>query len=197
MRSLRRFLDTARGDLLEALYVLAVTTGMRRGELLGLHWRDVNLTQGTLQVRYTLQQGGVLGEPKTAKARRQIDLTSLAVEALQRHRILQLKALYEAGENWMETDFVSTNARGNYVDPDNMQHRSFGPLLRRAGIPKIKFHDLRHTAATLLLALDTRPKVVQELLGHSQIAVTMDVYSHVLPTMQREAMDGLDKLLRA
>ena len=80
----KRFLEAARGNLLEALYVLAVTTGMRRGELLGLHWRDINLNQGTLQVRYTLQQGGVLGEPKTAKARRQIALASLAVEALQR-----------------------------------------------------------------------------------------------------------------
>ena len=193
----RRFLEAAREDRLEALYVLAVTTGMRRGELLGLHWRDVNLDQGTLQVRHTLQQGGFLGEPKTAKARRQIDLAPLAVEALQRHRIHQLKDRYEAGPQWPDTDFVFTNALGNYVDPDNLRRRSFGPLLRRAGVPSIRFHDLRHTAATLLLGLDTRPKVVQELLGHSQIAVTMDVYSHVLPTMQREAMNGLDKLLRA
>ena len=193
----KRLLDAAREDRLEALYVLAVTTGIRRGELLGLHWRDVSLDQGTLQVRYTLQQGGHLGEPKTAKARRQIDLTPLGVEALRRHRIHQLKDRYEAGALWAETDLVFTNALGKYVDPDNLRHRSFGPLLRRAGLPSIRFHDLRHTAATLLLGLDTRPKVVQELLGHSQIAVTMDIYSHVLPTMQREAMNDLDKLLRS
>ena len=131
----RRFLEAAGDDRLEALYVLAVTTGMRRGELLGLHWRDVSLDQGTLHVRYTLQQGGYLGEPKTAKARRQIDLTPLGVEALQRHRIQQLKDRYEAGPQWANTDFVFTNALGNYVDPDNLRHRSFRPLLRRAGLP--------------------------------------------------------------
>ena len=197
VEEVRRLLAASKGNRLEALYVLAVTTGMRRGELLGLHWRDVYLDQGTLQVRYTLQQGGYVGEPKTAKARRQIDLPTLAVEALQRHRIHQLKDRYEAGPRWSDTDFVFTNALGNYVDPDNLRHRTFAPLLRRAELPSIRFHDLRHTSATLLLALDTRPKVVQELSGHSQIAVTRDVYSHVLPTMQREAMNGLDDLLRA
>ena len=193
----RVFLEAARQDRLEALYVLAVTTGMRRGELLGLHWQDVNLEQGRLQVRYTLQQGGFLGEPKTARASRQIDLPSLSVEALKRHRLHQLKERIEAGPLWTDTGFVFTNALGNYVDPDNLRHRSFGPLLRRAGVSKIRFHDLRHTAATLLLSLDTRPKVVQEPLGHSQISVTMDVYSHALPTMQREAMNDLDRLIRA
>ena len=193
----RQFLRAAHEDRLEALYVLAVTTGMRRGEILGLHWRDVSFDQGVLQVRYTLQQGGVLGEPKTAKGRRQIDLPLLSVEALQRHRIQQLKDRMEAGASWVDSDFVFTNAVGKYIDPDNLRHRSFGPLLRRAGLPQIRFHDLRHTAATLLLSLDTKPKIVQELLGHSQIGVTMDVYSHILPTMQREAMNNLDKLLRA
>ena len=103
----------------------------------------------------------------------------------------------EDGASWVDSDFVFTNAVGKYIDPDNLRHRSFGPLLRRAGLPQIRFHDLRHAAATLLLSLDTKPKIVQELLGHSQIGVTMDVYSHILPTMQREAMNNLDKLLRA
>ena len=103
----------------------------------------------------------------------------------------------EAGTSWVDSDFVFTNGVGNFVDLDNLRQRSFGPLLKRAGLPSIRFHDLRHTAATLLLGLDTRPKIVQELLGHSQIGVTMDIYSHALPSMQREAVNGLDKLLRA
>ena len=197
LEEVKRYLEAAREDRLEALYVLAVTTGMRRGELLGLHWRAVDLDQGTLQVRYTLQQGGFLGEPKTAKSRRQISLTPLAVEALQRHHLCQLKERLKAGALWVDTDLVFTNSLGSHVDPDNLRHRSFNSLLRRAELPPIRFHDLRHAAATLLLGLDTRPKVVQELLGHSAIAVTMDVYSHVLPTMQREAMNDLDDLLRA
>ena len=120
----------------------------------------------------------------------------MALEQLG-NRLHQLKERIEAGPLWTDTGFVFTNALGNYVDPDNLRHRSFGPLLRLAGVPKIRFYDLRHTAATLLLSLDTRPKVVQELLGHSQISVTMDVYSHALPTMQREAMNDLDRLIRA
>jgi len=96
---------------------------------------------------------------------------------------------------WRNTK--QTNTIGNHVDADNLRLRSFSPLLERAGLPTIRFHDLRHTSATLLLSLGTNPKVVQELLGHSGIAVTMDVYSHVLPTMQQEAMSDMDKLLSA
>jgi len=193
----KKFLEAAREDRLEGLYVLAVTTGMRQGEILGLQWRNLDLENGTLQVHATLQQGGTLGEPKTAKARRQIDLPIVAIEPLRRHRIRQMKERIEAGPLWGESDFVFTNAVGRHIDPDNLRHRSFGPLLQRAALPNIRFHDLRHTAATVLMSLGTHPKVVQELLGHSQIAVTMDIYSHVLPTMQRKAMDDLDKLLSA
>ena len=193
----RQFLSAAQGNRLEALYGLALTTGMRQGELLGLSWRDVDLDIGTIQVRSTLQQGGVLGEPKTPKSRRRINLPAMAVEALRKHRILQLKERMEAGSAWVESGFTFTNTVGNHVDADNLRLRSFSPLLERAGLPTIRFHDLRHTSATLLLSLGTNPKVVQELLGHSGIAVTMDVYSHVLPTMQQEAMSDMDKLLSA
>ena len=109
----KRFLEAVKEARPEAIYVLAVTTGMRRGELLGLHWRDADLDQGTLQVRYSLQQEEFLGEPNTARARRHIDLPPLAVEALQCHRIFQLKDRFEASP-------VFTNGLGNYVDPDNL-----------------------------------------------------------------------------
>ena len=128
---------------------------------------------------------------------RRINLPVMAVEALRKHRILQLKERMEAGSAWVESGFTFTNTVGNHVDADNLRLRSFSPLLERAGLPTIRFHDLRHTSATLLLSLGTNPKVVQELLGHSGIAVTMDVYSHVLPTMQQEAMSDMDKLLSA
>ena len=136
-------------------------------------------------------------QPKTPKSRRRINLPVMAVEALRKHRILQLKERMEAGSAWVESGFTFTNTIGNHVDADNLRLRSFSPLLERAGLPTIRFHDLRHTSATLLLSLGTNPKVVQELLGHSGIAVTMDVYSHVLPTMQQEAMSDMDKLLSA
>lgn len=89
------------------------------------------------------------------------------------------------------------NRVGSYLNADNLRHRSFGPLLERAGLPRVRFHDLRHSAATLLLSLGTHPKVVQELLGHSQIGVTMDIYSHSLPNMQQEAMAEMNRLLMA
>jgi integrase len=99
--------------------------------------------------------------------------------------------------SWLETNFVLTNVIGNCIAPDNLRNRSFRPLLLQAGLPIIRFHDLRHTSATLRLSIGTNPKVVPELLGHSRISVTMDVYAHVLPTMQQDAMDDLDDLLSA
>ena len=191
----KRLLGAARGDRLEALYVLALTTGMRQGELLGLRWQDVDLEMGALQVRVTLQRGGTLGEPKTDKARRQIILVEIAMDALGRHRNNQWQERIGAGAAWADHDLVFTNTLGGPVDANNLRKRSFPALLRRAGLPRIRFHDLRHSAATLLLSLGTNPKVVQEVLGHSQIGVTMDVYAHKLPTMQRDAMADLNRLL--
>jgi len=121
----------------------------------------------------------------------------LAVDALRRHYGRQLKERVEAGPEWIESGLVFCNAKGNPINPSNLRSRSFIPLLKNADLPLIRFHDLRHTSATLLLGLGTNPKIVQEILGHSQISVTMDVYSHVLPTMQRDAMTDLNNLLIA
>ena len=193
----KQLFEVARADSLEALYVLALMTGMRQGELLGLRWRDVDLLQNTLQIRSQLQRGGVLGETKTAKSRRQIELPVLVVDALRRHRLRQLKEQIEVGPAWAGLDLVFTNSVGNPINPSNLRQRFFLPLLKEAGLPTIRFHDLRHTSATLLLGLDANPTVVQELLGHSQIGITLDVYSHALPTMQRKAMNDLNELLSA
>jgi integrase len=176
----KRLLGAAVGDRLEALYVLAVTTGMRSGELLGLKWEDIDLRAGTLRVRRTVFNGKV-SEPKTAKSRRSIKLTRSSVRALQGHPVV--------GE------WVFCTGVGTTISVHNFHNRSWRPLLRKAGLPQIRFHDLRHTCATLLLTKGVHPKVVQELLGHSSIAITLDTYSHVLPNMQGEAVRAMEDMV--
>jgi integrase len=194
----RALLGAAQGDRLEALYVLALTAGMREGELLALRWRDVDLDGRTISVRGTLQwtpSGFELAETKTASSRRQVAITEAAAAALRRHRASQLEERLKVGPAWRDLDLVFANELGGPLNASNLLRRSFRPLLERAGLPRIRFHDLRHTAATLLLGLGRHPKVVSEMLGHSQISVTLDLYSHVTPTMQREAVQALDALL--
>jgi integrase len=190
-------LAAAGGDRLEALYVLAVTTGMRRGALLALRWRDVDLDQGALAVTGSLQRiGGALtiGEPKTTSSRRRVVLARIAVGALRSHRVAQaerqLGALY-----WEDLDLVFTNEIGRPIEPGNLLRRSYWPLLDRAGLRRIRFHDLRHTAATLLLSRGVHAKVASEMLGHSTIGITLDLYSHVSETMQRDAAAAMDAVL--
>ena len=170
---------------------------MRQGELLALRWRDVDLDGRTLQVGATLQRtrdGFAFTEPKTASSRRPVALTRAAVDALRRHRARHLEERL-AAVVWEDNALVSANEVGRPVEAGNLLRRSFWPLLERAGLPHIRFHDLRHTVATLLLAQGTHPKIVAEMLGHSQIAVTLNLYSHVAPTMQRQAADAMDAIL--
>ena len=205
----QRFLEAAEGDRFYALYVLAITCGLRQGELLGLTWENVDLDKGILQVRYQLQwvkreavRGGgkrekpswVLTEPKSAKSRRTVMLPQVAVQALKKHRVQQIAEKLEMGEVWQDLGFVFTTPIGTPQDASGLRKRSFQPLLKRAGVPRIRFHDLRHTCATVLLAQGVHPKVVQEQLGHSQISLTLDTYSHILPTLQQEAANEMDKM---
>jgi integrase len=192
----RRFLEVAQGDRFHSLYFLALSTGMRQGELLALHWANVDLNRGAAQVTGTLQQrGDAITEPKTAHSRRQVALTKTAIEALRQHRIAQAEARLRLGPAWTDNDLVFCNEVGGFVDASNLVRRSFLPLLKRAGLPRIRFHDLRHSAATLLLSEGVHPKIVSEMLGHSQIAVTLDLYSHVTPTMQRQAAEAMEAVL--
>jgi integrase len=193
-------LDAVAEDRLQALYVLAITTGMRQGELLALRWRYVDLPAGRLHVCGSLQRtpaGLVITEPKTASSRRPVALTRLALAALRRHREAQTRERLRAGPAWHDRDLVFPNELGKPLEAGNLLRRSFWPLLKRTGLPHIRFHDLRHTAATLLLGKAVHPKVVAEMLGHSRIAVTLDLYSHVTPTMQQQATEALDALFLA
>ena len=195
----RMLLETAASERLEALYVLALSAGLRQGELLALRWRDINFDAGSVQVRGSLQRttGGLtIAEPKTARSRRLITLTAAAANALRRHRSAQAKERLRLGAIWEDNDLVFANEIGRPIEAGNLLRRSFWPLLERAGLPHMRFHDLRHTAATLMLGQGVHPKVVAEMLGHSQISVTLDLYSHVTPTMQQQAARAMDSVLK-
>jgi integrase len=187
----RRLLAAAEGHRLEALIVLAVFTGMRQGELFALQWPDLDLETGALCVRHSLEEVGgklALKEPKSGKARR-VELPPLAVAALWGHRARMLTEGHLDGPVFCDT-------RGGWLRKSNFLRNVFQPLIKKAGLPRRRFHDLRHTSATLLLTLGVHPKVVQERLGHSKINVTLDTYSHVAPTLQKEAAAKLDGLFR-
>jgi integrase len=161
-------LEAARGERLEALYVLAVTMGLRQGELLGLKWEDVDLEARTLQVRRTLttaKGGPVLSTPKTKGSRRSVKLTQSAVEALRSHLQRQLGEIDRAASLWRESGLVFASEMGDPLDRRYVTTHRFKPLLKRAGLPQIRFHDLRHTCATLLLGRNVNPKIVSEMLG--------------------------------
>jgi integrase len=185
----QRFLDVACEDRLRALWVLALHTGLRRGELLGLRWSDVDLDQAVLHVRRSLvQSGGVLGfqEPKTSSGRRTIALDTPCVVALREHRARQAEQRLRMGSLWQDHDQAFATELGTPLEPSNVDRR-FRALVTRAGVPRIPFHGLRHTHATLLMKAGVNPKVASERLGHANITLTLSTYSHVLPQMQQEA----------
>jgi integrase len=194
----RIFLHAAREDHLEAMYVLAVHCGLRQGELLGLRWEDVDLEAGTLRVSRTLSRtkdGPSFTAPKTANSRRTVRLTSGAIEALKRHSEQQAGDIVRMDTLYRDQDLVFASEIGTPLNRHNVNYRSFKPLLERAGLPNIRFHDLRHTCATLLLAKGVHPKFVQELLGHATIAITLDTYSHVLPGMGDQVSRAMEVAL--
>jgi integrase len=219
----KALLNAAAGDPLEALYVLAITTGMRQGELLGLRWPSVNLPKATLSVVGTLQRtpnGLQVMKPKTATSRRTIQLTAVAVAALRRRKGIQAEERIAVAEVWENTGLVFTNEIGRGIEKQNLLRRSFWPLLAGIGMaevipttakrrygkkvktvkvikykPAIRFHDLRHTAATLLLEQGTHPAVVAAMLGHSKTSTTLNIYSHVTPSIMGAARTAMEEIL--
>ena len=178
----KAFLEAARGDRYEALYVLAVHYGLRQGELLGLKWADLDMNAGVLQVRRTMSEardGRIEEETKSGKGRR-IDLSQSVLEALRRHRTRQNEERLESA-SWKDHGLIFPSVKGTPTNSNNLYYRSFKPILKGAGLPDIVFHELRHTCATIRFMKGQHPKRVSGLLGHSSVAFTLDKYSHIIP----------------
>ena len=185
-------LKSIREYRLEVLLTVAVVTGMRRGELLALRWSNVDFDRKTLLVLHTVdyipKYGYVENEPKTKSGKRSISLPAFLVDVLKDQRKKLLERQLKLGEAWENRDLVFPDLHGGYFNPGYLD-KLFARLLREAGVPHMHFHDLRHSAATILLAMGVNIKVIQELLGHSDIAITLRVYGHLLPSMQAEAVE--------
>lgn len=191
-----RFRVIPRDHRLGALFTVALAVGLRHGEALGLRWDDVDLDAGTLTVRHALQRVGgklTLVDPKTQRSRRTIALPDVALTALREHRRRQLETRM-AADYWDDQGFVFASTIGTGIEPRNLV-RAFHQLRERAGLPWLRFHDLRHGCASLLMAQGVNPRVVMEILGHSQISLTLGTYSHVAPELAKEAAAKIDGIL--
>jgi integrase len=191
-------LEAARATPLFAFLTMAVTTGARLGELLALRWEDLNLDARTMHITRTVGRipgrGLTFGPPKTHRSRRTIALSSSAVAALGYHRHAQVEQHLKLGPAYGDQGLVFASPTGHVWDCSNLR-RGFERLLQEVGIKRIRIHDLRHTAATLMLLEGQPAKVVAEMLGHATVALTLDTYSHILPGMQRRAADAMDRVL--
>ena len=192
----RVFLRAVEGDRLEALYRVTAAYGLRLGEGLGLRWADLDLDAGTLRVRQAVQRVDgrlILKEPKTEKSKRTLALAPALVASLRSHRRRQAEERL-AARRWDDRGLVFTNGAGGPLEPANVL-RAFKAHLSAAGLPAQRFHDLRHYAATFLLAEGVPARVVMDILGHSQISTTMDIYGHVLPAAHRDVAERVERFL--
>lgn len=194
----QRFLRAIKGDRLEALYTVALTMGLRQGEALGLRWRDLDLQLGDIRVSKQLQRVDhryELVEPKTMRSRRHLAIPPAILQSLRTHKERQEGEREAAGKRWHDSDLVFCRPDGYPLSGSVVTHR-FQELLDQADLPRRRFHDLRHSCATLLLAQGVSPRVVMDVLGHSQISLTMNTYAHVLPELRRDAADRMSDLLQ-
>ncbi|MDQ0790933.1 integrase [Streptomyces sp. B3I8] len=194
----RQFLTATHNHRLHALFELALHTGLRKGELLGLRWEDLHLDAGTPAIRRTLQRtsaGGLTTLPtKTRASERCIALPTRCVQSLKLHHEQQKREHEAAGSTWQHDGHVFTTVQGRPIDPTNLT-RTFNTLLRTARLRRIRFHDLRHSTATLLLEQGIELVVIKELLGHAHIGVTATVYAHLRLRLQRDAINTLSTAL--
>src|SRR5450759_575525 len=192
-----KVLDAVAGRRLEALYVTTLALGLRRGEVLGLQWEDIDFRTGRLRVQRQLQRFGGrlhLVEPKTDRARRVLDLPQSVVKVLTDHQKRQVIERLTAGAHWDEHDLIFPTTTGTPLDARGLL-RDFRQVLRKGKLPAIRFHDLRHSCATMLLVQGVPARVVMEILGHSEISLTMNTYSHVIPGLRKDAAARMEDIL--
>jgi integrase len=195
---LARFLEAAKNTIYYPLLFTALYTGMRRGELLALRWRDIALAMATLSVvnsMYRLNRQTMIKEPKSPHSRRMIALPPTLTLMLSNYKIEQARQREIVGKPLSDSDFVFAHIDGEPIDPDTVT-QAFGNILQKAGLPHLRFHDLRHTHATLMLKAGVHPKIVSERLGHAKVSITLDIYSHILPGLQEAAAESFDKMLK-
>ncbi len=191
-------LKSLEGSRLHAPVLLAVSTGLRRGELLGLRWSDVDLERGCLTVNRSVEQTKQslrFKIPKTERSRRMVALPSFTVDMLRAHKREQTEARLKLGPAYQNDDLILPREDGSLWPPDSFS-TAFAAFVRRSKLPHVRFHDLRHSHATQLLKQGVHPKIVSERLGHSKVGITLDTYSHVLPSMQEDAARKIDAALR-
>lgn len=194
----QKFLKASEGRKYYIAYLLALYTGMRRGEILALQWSDIIFDDGIIRVQRTLYATGgkiTFQQPKTKGAARTIIVSPFVLSALKKHRVRQQEKKLQLGKAYEDHNLVVSNWKGTPVYPTDIDH-DFQAAIKSAGVPRIRFHDLRHTHATILLQLGEHPKVVSERLGHSTTSITMDVYSHVLPNMQKSLADNFEQAMK-
>ena len=194
---LSQFLDLIRGERLYAAWLLAASTGMRRGEVLGLRWEDVDFDEGMVSVRHTLISVAYEirdSTPKTRRGQRMIALDRVTAQALRDHRHRQVQERLAAGPAWVASDLVFVAIGGRPIHPDRFS-KVFQNHVANSGLPRLTLHGLRHTHATLALKAGAHPKVVSERLGHATVGITLDTYSHVVPSMQREMAQSVADLV--
>ena len=196
---LGEFLESVRDDRLYPVFVVLATTGMRRGEVLGLRWRDVDFDAGDLAIANTrtpVKSEIVTGPPKTARSRRQVFLDEWTIDVLRAQRRAQAADRLAAGPAWSAVeDYVFTDEVGVPLNPNSVSKR-FDTIVRKSGLQRIRLHDLRHTYATVALKAGVHPKVVSERLGHATVGITLDLYSHVTPSIARDAADVVASKIR-
>lgn len=182
----KKLVESLKGHRLELVVLTAIITGMRRGEILALRWADVDMERRVLIVLHTVDYippfGYVENEPKTKTGKRLIDLPEFYIALLKKHKVKQERQRRKVGDKWENRDLVFPDTTGGYMSPAHL-NADFKEILVRAGIAHMPFHDLRHSAATILISMGIHPKVIQELLGHSDISITLGIYGHLFPTM--------------
>ncbi|NOH14489.1 MAG: site-specific integrase [Chloroflexi bacterium] len=197
VKQINDLLDAVKDTRYEALHYLAVTTGLGQGELLGLNFDDIDFNNNLVKIQRQLQriseQGLIFTEPKTQRVKRIIALGNVAIEKLNAQISIIVKGKLLAGERWQEDNLVFHSSIGTPHEPRNL-YRHFQTILKKARISKKRFHDLRHTAAKMMFKEGVHPKIVQERLGHSSITITLDTYSHAIPSLQRNIAKRLDEL---